>query len=80
MQHAAQIQQSMWERWRYLASVKDEQYRDHVFDYIEQEDTPRSLAFQLELLRAVGFHEIEVLHKNNCFGWRPERRAHDRLY
>lgn len=62
------VQRAMWERYgRYLASVKDEQYRDHVFGYIEQEDTPRPLTFQLDLLRAVGFQEVEILHKNNCF-------------
>jgi tRNA (cmo5U34)-methyltransferase len=62
------IQHAMWERYgRYLTGVKDEQYRDHVFAYIEQEDTPRSLTFQLDLLRAVGFRDVEVLHKNNCF-------------
>ncbi len=63
-----EIQRGMWERYgRYLAGVKDESYRDHVFGYIEQEDTPRPLTFQLDLLRAVGFREIEVLHKNTCF-------------
>ena len=62
------IQRGMWERYgRYLAAMKDESYRDHVFSYIEQEDTPKPLGFQLELMRAVGFREIEVLHKNTCF-------------
>lgn len=62
------IQRSMWERYgRYLTAMKDESYRDHVFSYIEQEDTPKPLAFQLELLRSVGFSAVEVLHKNTCF-------------
>ena len=52
---------------KYLAQLKDEAYRDQVFAYIEREDTPRSLMFQLELLRAVGFSKVEVLHKNSCF-------------
>jgi len=38
-----------------------------VFAYVEQEDSPRPLLFQLDLLRDVGFREIEVLHKNSCF-------------
>ena len=38
-----------------------------VLDYIEKEDTPRSLTYQLEVLRAVGFRTVEVLHKNSCF-------------
>jgi tRNA (cmo5U34)-methyltransferase len=51
----------------YLATLKDEAYRDHVFRYIEQEDTPKSLLFQLDLLRSVGFTSVEILHKNACF-------------
>ena len=62
------IQRGMWERYgRYLTAMKDESYRDHVFSYIEQEDTPKPLAFQLELLRSTGFSAVEVLHKNTCF-------------
>ena len=58
----------MWERYgRDLTAMKDESYRDHVFSYVEQEDTPKPLAFQLELLRSVGFSAVEVLHKNTCF-------------
>ena len=51
----------------YLTRLKDEAYRDQVFAYIEKEDTPRSLTFQLDLLREVGFRHVEVLHKNVCF-------------
>ena len=51
----------------YLTGLKDEAYRDHVFAYVEKEDTPRSLLFQLDLLRQVGFAHVEVLHKNVCF-------------
>ena len=51
----------------YLTRLKDETYRDHVFAYVEKEDTPRPLWFQLDLLRHVGFTQIEVLHKNQCF-------------
>jgi tRNA (cmo5U34)-methyltransferase len=62
------VQALMWQRYSdYLAGLKDEAYRNHVFAYIEQEDTPRSLLFQLDLLRSVGFSAVEVLHKNNCF-------------
>jgi tRNA (cmo5U34)-methyltransferase len=62
------IQCRMWERYgRYLTAMKDESYRDHVFSYVEQEDTPKPLAFQLELLRSNGFSAIEVLHKNTCY-------------
>ena len=51
----------------YLTGLKDEAYRDHVFAYVEKEDTPRPLAFQLDLLREVGFGPADVLHKNGCF-------------
>ncbi|UIR57170.1 class I SAM-dependent methyltransferase [Sphingobacterium sp. SRCM116780] len=51
----------------YLTSLKDEQYRDHVFAYIEKEDTPRSLTYQLDLLKKVGFKSVDVLHKKLNF-------------
>jgi tRNA (cmo5U34)-methyltransferase len=50
----------------YLTGLKDESYRDQVFAYVETEDTPRPLPFQLGLLRQVGFSQVEVLHKNVC--------------
>lgn len=62
------VQKMMWHRYgEYLAGLKDEAYRDHVYAYIEKEDTPRPLMFQLELLREVGFARVDVLHKNSCF-------------
>ena len=58
----------MWARYgEYLTGLKGSEYRDQVFDYIEQEDTPRPLLFQLNLLLEVGFREVEILHKNGCF-------------
>jgi tRNA (cmo5U34)-methyltransferase len=62
------IQALMWERYgEYLVELKDKQYREHVFGYIEQEDTPRPLTFQIDLLREAGFREVEILHKNSVF-------------
>lgn len=62
------VQALMWERYgEYLSQLKDEAYRDQVFDYIAQEDSPQSLMFQLDLLRSVGFRDVEILHKNSCF-------------
>jgi tRNA (cmo5U34)-methyltransferase len=64
----AAVQALMWERYgEYLVQLKDEQYREHVFGYIEQEDTPRSLMFQIDMLREVGFRDVEILHKNSVF-------------
>jgi tRNA (cmo5U34)-methyltransferase len=51
----------------YLTQLNDEAYRDHVFAYVEKEDTPRPLIFQLDLLGKVGFGQVDVLHKNLCF-------------
>jgi tRNA (cmo5U34)-methyltransferase len=64
----AAVQQLMWRRYgEYLAGLKGEAYRDHVLAYVEKEDTPRPLMFQLDLLRQVGFSRVEVLHKHVCF-------------
>ena len=52
---------------RYLTGLKDETYRDHVFAYIEHEDTPRSLTYQLDLLKKVGFNSVDVIHKKLNF-------------
>ena len=70
------VERRMWERYgRYLEDMKDSAYREHVFAYIEQEDTPRSLTYQLELLRAVGFADVDVLHKNTSFAAFGARKA-----
>jgi tRNA (cmo5U34)-methyltransferase len=62
------VQAVMWQRYgEYLAQLKGEAYRDQVFAYIEQEDTPRPLLYQLHLLKQVGFRSVEVLHKNTLF-------------
>jgi len=51
----------------YLVEQGGDAYRDKVFAYVEAEDTPRSLPYQLDLLRRVGFSRLEVLHKNAVF-------------
>jgi tRNA (cmo5U34)-methyltransferase len=62
------VQQLMQQQYgQYLCRFKDEAYRDQVFAYVEKEDTPRPLMFQLDLLGEVGFRKVEVLHKNVCF-------------
>ena len=65
---AVAVEQMMVARYgRYLADLKDEAYRDHVFAYIAAEDSPRPLLFQIDLLRQVGFVQAEILHKNSVF-------------
>ena len=56
------------ERYRqYLIEIGGEAYSQHVLDYIAAEDTPRSVTFQVELMRKVGFKYVEILHKNTSF-------------
>lgn len=74
----AAVQVLLWERYgRYLEALKGPQYREQVFAYVDREDTPRSLVFQLDLLRSVGFAAVEVLHKNGCFAAFGALRAPD---
>jgi tRNA (cmo5U34)-methyltransferase len=62
------VQGVMWARYgEYLTGLRDEAYRDQVFAYVEREDTPRPLVYQLDLLREVGFTRVDVLHKSGCF-------------
>lgn len=63
-----ETQSLMWRRYGdYLESLGGADYRDRVFAYIDREDSPRPVTFQLELLRRVGFSAVDILHKNSCF-------------
>lgn len=59
----------------HLVSMRDEAFRDLVFDYIEREDTPLPTLAITDHLRDAGFVGVEVLHKHTCFaavgGMRP---------
>ena len=58
----------MWDRYGdYLRTLGGEEYRAKVFDYIDKEDTPRPVTYQLDLLRKSGFDQVDLLHKNSCF-------------
>ena len=62
------VQSLMWQRYgAYLASVGGDDCRRAVFSNIDKEDSPRPVTFQLDLLRRVGFRQIDLLHKNSCF-------------
>lgn len=62
------VHELMWSRYGdYLEGLGGGEYRQKVFDYIDREDSPRSVTYQLDLLRRVGFDHIELLHKNSCF-------------
>ena len=62
------VQRMLWARYGdYLAALGGADYRDRVFAYIDEEDTPRPVTYQVDLLRRVGFDRVDVLHKNGCF-------------
>tara|TARA_R110002073_G_scaffold220878_7_gene381058 strand:+ start:3908 stop:4669 length:762 start_codon:yes stop_codon:yes gene_type:complete len=64
----AEVHGLMWRRYgQYLRECGGDEYRDKVFAYIEKEDSPRPVTYQLDLLRQVGFPKVELLHKNSCF-------------
>ncbi|WP_423148159.1 class I SAM-dependent methyltransferase [Rubrolithibacter danxiaensis] len=51
----------------YLERLGGKDFKQKVFDYIELEDTPRSVNFQMNLMKSAGFKQVELLHKNLCF-------------
>jgi tRNA (cmo5U34)-methyltransferase len=58
----------MWRRYAaYFERLKGPAYRDEVLAYVEREDTPKSLVYQLDLLQRTGFGRVEVLHKHTLF-------------
>jgi tRNA (cmo5U34)-methyltransferase len=69
VEHASPpVQSLMFARYgEYLIQAKGEAFRDLVFAEIAEQDSPRSLNFQIDLLRKVGFSTVDVLHKNACF-------------
>ncbi len=59
----------IWECYgQYLEEIGGESYRKKVLEYVEKEDSPRSMTYQLDLMRKVGFRKVEILHKKFCFG------------
>jgi len=57
-----------WEKYGdYLESVGGKDFKSTIFDFIETEDTPRSIFYQLDLMKKIGFKNMEILHKNSCF-------------
>ena len=63
------INELVWQRYGdYLKQQGGEIYQQKVFDYIEKEDSPRSMTYQLDLMKKTGFSSTEILHKNSCFG------------
>ncbi len=68
-QETSAVNEYTWERYGdYLESVDGKEYRKKVFEYVKKEDSPRSMTYQLELMKKIGFKKTEILHKNMCFG------------
>ncbi|WP_207420430.1 class I SAM-dependent methyltransferase [Desertivirga brevis] len=62
------ITELFWKRYgNYLKELGGNDFQQKVFDYIDKEDSPRSLTFQLEMMKNVGFRYVEILHKNGSF-------------
>jgi tRNA (cmo5U34)-methyltransferase len=62
------LNEYMWEKYGdYLEKQGGKGYRMNVLDYVAREDSPRSLNYQLALMKKCGFRHTEILHKNICF-------------
>ncbi|KAF0094415.1 MAG: tRNA (cmo5U34)-methyltransferase [Puniceicoccaceae bacterium 5H] len=69
-----------WQQYgAYLESLDGPAYREKVLSYIDEEDSPRPLLYQLGLMQKQGFTSLDILHKHTCFaafaGARPASRA-----
>lgn len=68
VQETEAISEYTWERYGdYLEGVNGKVYKQKVMEYIDKEDSPRSVTYQMELMKKVGFQSTEILHKNMCF-------------
>lgn len=58
----------IWQNYdEFLLKNVGEEMRNWVYQQMEIEDSPRSLNFQIEVLKGAGFKTIEILHKNANF-------------
>jgi tRNA (cmo5U34)-methyltransferase len=68
-QDSQEVNAYIWEKYgHYIETLGGPEYRKKVFAYVSKEDSPRSMTYQLELMKKVGFTGTEILHKNLCFG------------
>ena len=68
VQDCAATNKFIWSQYgRYLENIGGLGFKEKVFAYIEKEDSPRSVNFQMDLMKKVGFKRVEILHKNLCF-------------
>jgi len=65
---SAGVQSVIRRRWAdYLESVDGPAYREGVMGYVDREDTPRPIGYQLDLLRRSGFDKVDVLAADTRF-------------
>jgi tRNA (cmo5U34)-methyltransferase len=63
-----EIQRLMLARYsEYLEKLGGAEYRDKVLAYCDEEDSPRSVKYQFDVLGKAGFSDFDVLHKNALF-------------
>lgn len=64
----AELQAIHWRRYGdYLTQAGGAAFKTELYERIIAEDTPRSVPYQLDLLRSVGFSDVELLHKHACY-------------
>jgi tRNA (cmo5U34)-methyltransferase len=51
----------------YLLQAGGVEMRESILRLSDEEDTPRPLSWQIELLREAGFESVEIIHLNACF-------------
>ena len=62
------VHKVLWDNFSdFLAEKGGNELKEYVLQQMEIEDTPRSINFQTELLKTVGFRQVEILHKNMVF-------------
>jgi tRNA (cmo5U34)-methyltransferase len=62
------VHEVLWDNFSdFLVRQGGDELKKWVFEQMEIEDTPRSIAFQTELLKKSGFKHTEILHKNMIF-------------
>lgn len=58
-----------WENYaKYLEGIGGKAFCMKTLANIAREDSPRSITYQLNLLRRVGFVNVDIIYKNLCFG------------
>ncbi|MDR2660263.1 MAG: class I SAM-dependent methyltransferase [Spirochaetaceae bacterium] len=68
VQNNAALTGYTWECYAdYLTETGGKEFCQKVLDYVEKEDTPRSINYQTSLMKSIGFKNIDILHKHFCF-------------